>query len=404
MLQQTFSTSLVAEKMEGGQGILADAIKTLIFQRNPDFFERLDFNNDFIFLEPLLFAWFNDPAPVHVSLEQLLIGYIADEKKPNELQVHSDENGIIYLPNMGYLKTRIPLELFRLNWTLIPQSGGLTCKNELVEYTFENLYFIPDTSIEVLLHNHPLLKPIFSGSVESIRDMEDNGSKSGDLEIEHITRIQRPKLEAALKAIRICNPQMYEQITSIARRVVIFDCAGLWSFATIAGHGTAFLSCTELDGELFFVAELAHQFGHNVLNAACADRDELFVIDPISTRMSQLSGNEKDERSLFGAFHGAYTTAKVAEVLDSCYQKEIYTGTNLYELKGRLVDNRRRFRSGIQELKHKEIYTEEGLRMYTEMDELCEDIYHRHAKGLAAFQVSNQPFVFDFSRFKQENP
>jgi hypothetical protein len=115
MLQQTFSTSLVAEKMEGGQGILADAIKTLIFQRNPDFFERLDFNNDFIFLEPLLFAWFNDPAPVHVSLEQLLIGYIADEKKPNELQVHSDENGIIYLPNMGYLKTRIHLELFRLS-------------------------------------------------------------------------------------------------------------------------------------------------------------------------------------------------------------------------------------------------------------------------------------------------
>ena len=57
---------------------ILEVTKILIYKENPLLFEKLDFNNNDVFLEPLLFAYFNSKSynllPKE-ALEEILQGY-----------------------------------------------------------------------------------------------------------------------------------------------------------------------------------------------------------------------------------------------------------------------------------------------------------------------------------------
>jgi hypothetical protein len=406
MLAQEYYTETVSLAIESGQGKLADAIKTLVYQNSPDYFELLDFNNDFIFLEPLLFAWFNQPTKGSLPLEQLLIGYIEENIRPKKTAVHTDKQGILYIPSIGYFKTSVPDTDLTLIWDPASRSFSLTSPKGPVPFSFEPLLFIPNSRIEILLYDHPLHQPIFSGSQQSIMDMEENGARGAEPpEVETITRFQIGNLKQAWNTLAVACPYQFNDISAVARRVVIFSCSSLWSFATVSAHGTAFFSCTPADGELFFIAELAHQFGHNVLNASLADKEDYFKVNPDEIFVSSWTGNMKDGRNLFSAFHGLYTTTKVAEALDACLTKDVFPkDIDKHELIGRIADNKRRYKTGLEKADHSKLLTEAGMEMYREMDNLCGSIYEERKELIANLKVSNQPFVFNYPQYVSENP
>ena len=92
-----------------GNDEFADRNKALLFKNGfSNIFELLDFDNDAVFLEPLLFTYLNrniDPNNTSITLDQIIYGYIDKKKRPKKIKAYTDKNGILYLPKIGYFKT-----------------------------------------------------------------------------------------------------------------------------------------------------------------------------------------------------------------------------------------------------------------------------------------------------------
>ena len=69
IITNTFHKQVIENKSK-----LADDMKVLLYDENNKIFDRLDFNNDNIFLEPLLFNYFNTSIDKRkYKLEQIKI-------------------------------------------------------------------------------------------------------------------------------------------------------------------------------------------------------------------------------------------------------------------------------------------------------------------------------------------
>jgi hypothetical protein len=98
------------EKIKINQTEIANAIKTLIYKESAGLLKKVDFDNENIFLEPLLFAYFNSKEDNHFPnqiLEGILQGYFLNQIKQSYNKVSID-----YVPNIGYFKEgeTIPFE------------------------------------------------------------------------------------------------------------------------------------------------------------------------------------------------------------------------------------------------------------------------------------------------------
>jgi hypothetical protein len=385
------STGFSLHDITEGQARLAYAMKTLVDRSNPALFERLNLNDDRIFLEPLLFAYFNSRAPL-VSLEQILFGYVETDKKPNAVEAYADENGIAHVPEIGYLRTTRPNQRVLLSWDDRARACILQIHGERIDYELQSAIHIEDTRIEICRYNHPLLKKYYTDPAGNTVDVE-------------VTQIDQ-HLENVGKAFRIiqtCCPDYYQEIMEVARTIMVFRNDQVRPFVTISAHGTVFISANEKADEIFFLAEIIHQFGHNILNALLVEIEDYLRLDP-RTSAATYTLDENDHRTILSAFHGLYTTTKIAECFDIICDRKIHTGKQRHELIGRLADNADRVTTGLEQTDRSKVFTERGEALYDRMKEICHDVYHRRADLLAHLDTSNQPFVFDYDLFLQRNP
>ncbi len=94
--------------IENGKLELADISKTWLYQHAPEWIDVLNFEDDFIFLEPSLFYHFRKlirKEPCTMTLEQVLWAYTPKNICSSTIKVFTDNAGIIYLPNKGYITT-----------------------------------------------------------------------------------------------------------------------------------------------------------------------------------------------------------------------------------------------------------------------------------------------------------
>jgi len=128
-----------------------------------DFLLKDNFNNyqlltdEEAFVEPFLVAHYHQPSRTESqSLDQLLLGFMGERNKPNNIEVRSDDCGAIYLPKIGYLVTKFPHSTFNLN--ISPDSSGkkysLTLKDKNIPFEFEELQFVPNSNIEIFRYSH----------------------------------------------------------------------------------------------------------------------------------------------------------------------------------------------------------------------------------------------------------
>ena len=90
--------------METKKTEITNTIKLLIYKENPTLVEKVDFEDDNIFLEPLLFAYFNskkDNLFAPEMLTEIMQGYFV-EREPLQLEHSYNKEGIAYVPNLGY--------------------------------------------------------------------------------------------------------------------------------------------------------------------------------------------------------------------------------------------------------------------------------------------------------------
>jgi len=381
-----------------GMGAIADTMKSLLYSQAPDLFTVLDFDRDEIFLEPLLFAYFNHPNPDQcATLPQLVLGYLNSAVRPVSIPVVSAGDGAIYLPQIGYFKTALP----HARLDLVCDNGvfHLEHHGENVAYTFEERLIVAGGLLEVYRYNHPLFAPYYIPSDREINDLPPVA-----VDVEGAVKRHISHLERALAILKQYSPALYEEILATNRRITLFHNPAVNCFVTLAVHGAIFLATIPDNDEVFFVEELIHQCSHNAFNAILFDKASYFKIDVEHELLGEHLHRPSETRTLYSAIHGLYTVTKRYEVFEVLYRENIFQGQQKHEFLGRIGDLKQRLHTGLDDLNFDQVYTPKGLEMF----QLLRQTGDEKAKHLqdvdGVFDFSNQPAEFSYAKFAELNP
>jgi hypothetical protein len=381
-----------------GTGAIADTMKALLYSQGPELFAVLDFERDDIFLEPLLFAYFNHANRDQcATLPQLLFGYLDSAARPARVPVVSAGNGVIYVPQIGYFKTAIPntrLDLVCDNGVFHLEHNG-----KKVASSFEERLMVADGRLEVYRYNHPLFAPYYVPYNRYVKDLPPVEVNVDDAVKRHL-----PGLMRALGIIKQYCPRFYNEILTTNRSVTLFHHPAVNCFVTLAIHGAIFLTTIDDNDEVFFVEELMHQCSHNAFNAVLFDKASYFKIDVEHEILGEHLNKKNETRSLYSAIHGLYTVVKRYEGFDVLYAEDIFKGRQKHEFLGRIGDLKKRLHTGLDDLNFDKVYTPKGFEMFQLMRQTGDDTV-KHLQALdGVFNFSNQPEEFSYAKFAELNP
>ena len=357
--------------MEKYQTEIIDTIKLLIYKENSSLLEKVDFEDDNIFLEPLLFAYFNrkkDNLFTSKMLNEILQGYFL--KKENVLLKESlDKNGIAFLPNLGYFDRN-------------------TNKVEILLKVDE---------FEILKSCHPLLENYF---VESYK-----GHTVNPAPLHNTVWIENYQtLEQAILVIKEHLPVFYKELVFANRRIYLHDNSKILNFASIETLGMLYFYVLGTQNLIYFIEELIHQGSHNFLYYVVHDRKEYFKIDVDNTVMRDLTHQEWDYRTVYGAFHGLFTVTQRIVCFDILLSKNVLSGLEKHELLGRMTDMILRFETGLELLDLDHVYTEKGKAYYYELYNKGQTILNKYQKLTNEFDLSHRDLDFRYDEFCELNP
>lgn len=379
------------ELVERGQQEFADRMRIVVASREPFMAAALEGSGDDVFLEPLVFAYaVSSGSPV--GLPEIVFGRMNPSARPREIDVYADRDGIVTLPGIGYLGTRVRDRKLRLTWNNGVCDSILHVNDSIVPYAFEEPIYIDKTGVELSLHHHPLLDRFF------VEAGEPASVSSRGLVAKH-----RNHLEKAFRIIAESVPDYYEQILKVTRRIFLYSSPQPYSFTALAAHGMAFPNVSRGDDEVFFIEDLIHQCGHLLFSALTPEPSMLFRI-PADTPLCSLNGNADDHRDIYTALHGVFTEAWMNLGFHNCCDNHSFNVRQKHELLGRFALILTRFGSDFRSIAHKEVFTPAGLQLLEWFFEVYREIAHSRHAQLSRLDISNQPYCFNYERFVQVNP
>jgi len=345
---------------------ITENIQILLYKENPTLLEKLNFEDDKTFSEPLLFAYFNNKKhsafPKEV-LEEIMQGYFT-EKEPLEIEHSYNKNNIAYVPNVGYY-------------------------NQNQEKTEPILEI---EGLEIAKEHHPLLQRYL---FEYYKGHVTNPNP----EYVSVWENHIATLEKALKLLKEHIPDYFKEFQCANKKIFIHNNPKILNFTSIETLGMLYFYATPYATLMYFVEELIHQGAHNILYHITFDKKDFFKIDAPITIMRDLTGQEWDYRDVYGAFHGVYTVYKRLECYDILLQKNALEGKDKHELLGRLADQFPRFHTGLELLNLDEVYTEIGKAFYLDLDKKCESIINKYILLKGEFDLSNRDLDFRYEDF-----
>lgn len=357
--------------MEKNQNEIIDTIKLLIYKENPSLLEKLDFEEDSIFLEPLLFAYFNSKKNntfPEECLSELLQGHFI-EKEDLQIKVSFDKNGMAFLPNLGYFDRDA---------------------NKV-----EDLLKVDD--FEILKSVHPLLEGYF---VESYKGHTVNPTPLHNTVWQENYQV----LEQAILVIKEHLPEFYKELLFANKRIYLHDNPKILNFASIETLGMLYFYVLGTQNLIYFIEELIHQGAHNFLYYVVHDRKEYFNIDVDNIVMRDLTNQQWDYRTVYGAFHGLFTVTQRIVCFDILLSRNVFSGREKHELLGRMTDMIPRFKTGLELLDLDYVYTEKGKAFYQELSNKCETILKKYQDLTNEFDLSHRDLDFRYDEFCELNP
>ena len=375
-----------------GQHDLSLLSRRIIYNIRPDLFELLPFEDDFTFLEPLLFSAFASPTPA-VDIESIVVGYFRGDYSPFAFTVKSNADGVVVIPAIG--SHEVATESIRL---LAVNAGG---KQQIVSVGLmgnDNLSFVvePKTSIHnfsVCSDIHYLLYPLFKFADGTV----------GSIPCTHMTGVKYlPLLERGLKHISIAYPDYFAALTSVTRGFLVFRQPGMNSFASDSAHGISFLSVPDYVSIPYFVEDIAHQCGHIVFSAMFFRREDLMDV-ALDLPISQYNQNPDDNRSIYVVFHALFTEHVIATCLLSLFETVERGGEECDEVIGRLAFIMKKYHRDLESLGEVTPRTENGDMIYNELEESYKDLYSKCGHQIKSASLTGQPYNFDFRRYMEAN-
>lgn len=382
---------------EKGKSGFTDIIRTALYRYDETIFDRLDFYNERIFEEPLLYSYFNT-TDKNISLDQILFGYYNRGKRPQNLQVFSNHRGKIYLPQYGTLSTEKGSEEFTLSYDPKTDTLSLSQNDVPVSFTYTPIVVLSSyQDIEITSDIDPYSEKFFFDFNYLTREEAEFFLAYKPIE----TAPYASAIEEALKLIDDVLPADAEKLRTCIKKIVLFYHPKLRNFATRESHGTIFLNVEETANVSFFLEEIIHQGSHIVFNNVTFDTGEFFRTDP-NALLSDYVDN--DERTLYGAFHGIYTTCKIVDLLLRVINSESPMKQEVaYEIIGRLAVNKNRHEIGLEMVPYDVVFTDLGKAFMDYYFQLLDENIQNNPRFFD-FDIKNHPVVFDFEVFEKDNP
>ncbi len=368
-------------------GSVIDSIKQLLYSRNADIFNRLDFDDDSIYLEPLLYTYVNQEDDKW--LDCIIYGYEKEKKK--SIDVFSNAEGVIYIPQIGYFKTGIPAA------TLILESNDngiiLLYDEKKTEYVFEPVLLL-DNGMELVKYQHPLLEVVFTEQVP----------KEAKIDIEGIYKIHLNNLNKGLAIIAENNPENYTLLLKNVKKVMLFNAAQPNSFAVMKAHNMIFLNVNVWDSEMFFADHISHEGGHVIFNTLTYEsKFEMFNCHH-NTNFSEVTGVEREHSSVYLRFHALFSYLEITKCIESCINNNALSKRNVHEAKGRYVFHVFRFKLAIESFEKINVFKEEGLAWFNFFKKHYRTLEEKYNELETMYVLDDQPYDFNSSIFEKRNP
>ena len=402
--------SLFNQLLIKGQEKLIESIKILLYKEDSDIFDKIDFEDDDIYKDPLLYAYYKYGDSSEISLDQILYGYQEDSVKPEVLNVNTDNFGRIYFSKLGWFHTSIKNQ--EVEFLKLEKSGfNIKLNKEDVPFVFEPCEYIEGTTIELLKYPISLFSSLY----------EDE--KPREIEIEIISKKHKEHLTKALSFIKDLYPSQYEIIASTVKKMVVFksdantsevlDNTQKNSFATLYALGCAFFNAYQENyNEVFFVDDIAHQTGHVILYNLLQSPDEVFSIDPFAQPyITSKEQKFRDSRSIYIIYHALYTYKVIVNSLDLLLRNKSLTPEKEFEALGRMKIYLHKYLYDLELLENKEnghkgiegICTEKGKTIFLDFKKNYLEKAEYWTAKLTEFSLAKQPYNFSFSIFKELN-
>ncbi|MBC8754314.1 hypothetical protein H2O64_06500 [Kordia sp. YSTF-M3] len=359
-----------------------NTVKILLYKEAPHILEKIDFDDDEIFCNPLLFAYFRHkvintfkPEDEKVLLEEFMQGYYV-EKPALKLDLLYNEEGIAYVPSVGYFK-----------------------KGE--DTPFAPTVKVKDSSIKILRCSTPFLKVILDIPAED------------QLWDDKLYNDRIDQLNNAMDLIRKNVPDQYKLIDQCCEYIYMFntDPTNSNSFASGNALGLAFFNVYQEEyNEIFFIDDIAHQTGHVIMNNLMFSKPTFYKIDQTQS-VEEILGRP-DHRNVNILIHALYTYYTTFYCLDECVAANSFEGKQYKEALARIGFYQRKCNIDLQILdvviKHygglENMLTKKGLDVVNSIKNKFEEINKKWGDIINAYDFSNQSYNFSFKLFEELNP
>ncbi len=361
---------LLAPRVQAGQLVFANAMRRAIYAVAPDVFNCLDFGNDKAFLEPLAIAELSiqtDVAGARTANLLTALGCYADLPLHSaKISVAGDRFGRTFIPGYGFVSTRDHTSFAPIN-DMEVGGGGL------------------------------LLLPYPVAAFERAIFGEENSLRG----VEPAARQHRVTLDGALRSLEMIWPELMRLITETVRYLLLFEQPTQNSFASRATHGVAYLNVALGHSGAFFIEDLAHQCGHVLFSSAWEGGDALLRIDG-DAPMTDVTGQDGDDRTLEVAVHGIVTLALMLAALDRYLDSHPSAG-ECAEAKARLLFALYRLGLDIGPLARSTVFSAEGTRVFAAVAQVYDRLVARYRCDSAASDFTGQGYNFDYDVFRRRN-
>jgi hypothetical protein len=368
-------------------GAMIDSVKEVLYARHNDIFDRLDFNDDDIYLEPLLYTYLNQKDDKW--LDSIIYGYEKDNK--NSIQVFSNAEGVVYIPKVGYFKTDRP----GCEITLNAINGGyqLEFDGKELAYTFEPLLLL-NFNIELQKYQHPLLELLF----------KDKNLQSEDFTMQGVFNSHVENINMALHLIKEHNPDHFSLLAKVLKRVILFTASRPNSFATMEAQNMVFLNVNPWDNEMFFVDHLSHEGAHVTFYILTYESKLRLFKAHFNTSFSDVTGDPKEHSTVYLRFHGLFTFYEILKSLKGCMLAHNLSAKICHEAKGRFAFQLNRFKMSLESFEKLDIYQEEGLHWLDFFSKEFLKLNKEYGYMVNEYDLKMPTYDFHAKAFETKNP
>jgi hypothetical protein len=378
------------DSIETGKYELCDLSKTWLWQHDPIWFDVLNFENDDIYLEPLLFYYFRKITKQQspkIKLPQIFWGYIQKDARPSTIISFVDAEGIIYLPNVGNVFTGFKIET-ETEITFVDDFRSVIVGGK--QYPIYPVTRTADSQFSLIVNRSEIYEEL---NVEFVENISASVNMNQYL------------LDVSLDLFKNKMPDFFDAIKMTTREYAIFNSINFESFTALHYFGTAFLNLGgEKRNEVFFLDDIAHQSGHIIYYTLTHKFDKF--LKPIRyTLLKDFTHISYEQRSVYGAFHGLFTYTTILHCLDLVLQEKFFKDDDNKneEALARLGFYYKKFAEDLNYLGDNRILTQDGWIYYdmfhSGFNRIKKDYYHI----VKYFNYSNQGYNFSFNKFKEAN-